>query len=443
MVIEAKGIKKTSIYLLLNLISDTLHLECKSCILFSVMPDLSPEEQLKVIKRGTVEILLEKELLAKLEQSCKTRTALKIKVGFDPTAPDIHLGHTVLLEKMRQLQDLGHEIILIIGDMTGMIGDPTGRSEIRKTLTREKVLENAETYKEQVFKILDRKKTGVRFNSEWLEKMTAMDVIKLQARQTVARMLEREDFKKRFMNQNPIGIHEFIYPLLQGHDSVVLESDVEIGGTDQRFNLLMGRELQEGAGQKPQVLIIMPLLEGTDGVKKMSKSLDNYIGISESAKEIYGKTMSISDELMIKYYELLSHISLDELNKLKKGMKDGTVHPKKAKESLALELAGRYWDETAARAAKEEFEIVFKDKGLPDDIPVFALDGAEHEIWLPKILKESGLAKSTGEAMRLIKQGGVSVNNTKWTDPDKKLSAGEEHLIKVGKRRFLKLVPGL
>jgi tyrosyl-tRNA synthetase len=343
---------------------------------------------------------------------------------------------------MRQLQDLGHEIILIIGDMTGMIGDPTGRSEIRKTLTREKVLENAETYKEQVFKILDRKKTGVRFNSEWLEKMTAMDVIKLQARQTVARMLEREDFKKRFKNQNPIGIHEFIYPLLQGHDSVVLESDVEIGGTDQRFNLLMGRELQEGAGQKPQVLIIMPLLEGTDGVKKMSKSLDNYIGISESAKEIYGKTMSISDELMIKYYELLSHISLDELNKLKKGMKDGKVHPKKAKESLALELAGRYWDETAARAAKEEFEIVFKDKGLPDDIPVVALDGAEHEIWLPKILKESGLAKSTGEAMRLIKQGGVSVNNTKWTDPDKKLSAGEEHLIKVGKRRFLKLVPG-
>jgi len=405
------------------------------------MPDLSPEEQLKVIKRGTVETLLEKELLEKLKQSCKTGIPLKIKVGFDPTAPDIHLGHTVLLEKMRQLQDLGHEIILIIGDMTGMIGDPTGRSEIRKPLTREEVLENAETYKEQVFKILDREKTVVRLNSEWLAKMSAMDVIKLQAKQTVARMLEREDFKQRFRNQNPIGIHEFIYPLLQGHDSVVLESDIEIGGTDQRFNLLMGRELQEDAGQKPQVLIIMPLLEGTDGVKKMSKSLDNYIGISEPAKEIYGKTMSISDDLMMKYYELLSHISLDELNTLKKGIKDGTVHPKKAKEALALELAERYWDETAARTAQEEFETVFKDKGLPDDIPVITLDSDEREVWLPKVMKESGLAKSTGEAMRLIKQGGVSVNNIKWSDPDKKLPAREEHLIKVGKRRFVKLVP--
>ena len=405
------------------------------------MPDLSPEEQLKVIKRGTVETLLEKELLEKLKQSCKTGIPLKIKVGFDPTAPDIHLGHTVLLEKMRQLQDLGHEIILIIGDMTGMIGDPTGRSEIRKPLTREEVLENAETYKEQVFKILDREKTVVRLNSEWLAKMSAMDVIKLQAKQTVARMLEREDFKQRFRNQNPIGIHEFIYPLLQGHDSVVLESDIEIGGTDQRFNLLMGRELQEDAGQKPQVLIIMPLLEGTDGVKKMSKSLDNYIGISEPAKEIYGKTMSISDDLMMKYYELLSHIGLDELNALKKGIKDGTVHPKKAKEALALELAERYWDETAARTAQEEFETVFKDKGLPDDIPVITLDSNEREVWLPKVMKESGLAKSTGEAMRLIKQGGVSVNNIKWSDPDKKLPAREEHLIKVGKRRFVKLVP--
>ncbi|UCH79806.1 MAG: tyrosine--tRNA ligase [Nitrospiraceae bacterium] len=402
------------------------------------MTTLLPEEQLNVIKRGTVEIIPEKELLKKLEQSCKTKIPLKIKVGFDPTAPDIHLGHTVLLEKMRQLQDLGHEIILIIGDLTGMIGDPTGRSEIRKPLTRDDVLHNAETYKQQVFKILDQKKTVVRFNSEWLEKMTSLEIIKLQAKQTVARMLEREDFKQRFKNQNPIGIHEFMYPLLQGHDSVVLESDMEIGGNDQRFNLLMGRELQQDAGQEPQVLVIMPLLEGTDGIKKMSKSLDNYIGISEPAKEIFGKIMSISDGLMLKYYELLSHISLDELNRLKKGLKDGTVHPKKAKEDLALEIAGRYWDKDAALKAREEFETVFRDKGIPDDIPVFAVD-KEKEIWLPRIMKDAGLANSTGEAMRLIKQGGVCVNNDRWTDPDKKLIAGPEYLLKVGKRRFLKL----
>ena len=403
------------------------------------MSIISPEEQLKIIKRGTIEILPEKELLKKLVKSVNNKTALKIKVGFDPTAPDIHLGHTVLLEKMRQLQDLGHEIILIIGDLTGMIGDPTGRSEIRKPLTKEDVLQNAETYKQQVFKILDEKKTVVRCNSEWLEKMTSMEIIKLQAKQTVARMLEREDFKQRFKNHTPIGIHEFIYPLLQGHDSVVLASDIEIGGTDQRFNLLMGRELQQDAGQEPQVLVIMPLLEGTDGIKKMSKSLDNYIGIAEPAKEMYGKILSISDELMIKYYELLSHISLDELNTLKQGLKNGSVHPKKAKEDLALEIAGRYWDKDAALKAREEFETVFKDKGLPDDIPVFTVDDKEQEFWLPKIMKDSGLAKSTGEAMRLIKQGGVHVDNKKWTDPNKKLSAGQEYLLKVGKRRFLKL----
>ncbi len=403
------------------------------------MSTLSPEEQLQIIKRGTVEILLEKQLLKKLETSFKEQIPLKIKVGFDPTAPDIHLGHTVLLEKMRQLQDLGHEIILIIGDLTAMIGDPTGRSEIRKPLSRQDVLQHAETYKEQVFKILDESKTVVRYNSEWLENMTSMEIIKLQAKQTVARMLEREDFKQRFKNQNPIGIHEFIYPLLQGHDSVVLESDIEIGGTDQRFNLLMGRELQEDAGQIPQVLIILPLLEGTDGVKKMSKSLGNYIGIAEPAKEIYGKILSISDDLMVKYYELLSHISLDALNTLKQGLKDGSIHPKKAKESLALEIAGRYWDQDTAIKARDEFDTVFKDKGLPDDIPVFNMGEGDQDCWLPKIMKDSGLAKSTGEAMRLIKQGGVSIDNDKCTDPDKKLSAGQEFLLKVGKRRFLRL----
>lgn len=399
-----------------------------------------PDKQLKIIKRGVAEILPEKEFLHKLERSCKTGVPLKVKAGFDPTAPDIHLGHTVLLEKMRQLQDLGHEIILIIGDLTGMIGDPTGRSEIRKPLTREEVLQNAETYKQQVFKVLDAEKTEVRFNSEWLEKMTSMEIIRLQARQTVARMLEREDFKQRFASHNPIGIHEFIYPLLQGYDSVVLKADIELGGTDQRFNLLMGRELQQDYGQAQQALIIMPLLEGTDGIKKMSKSLGNYIGISEAPKEIFGKLMSISDELMLRYYELLSHISLEELTTLKNGIKSGSVHPMEAKKALALELVERYYDSEAAVKAKYEFENIFREKGLPDDMPVFKLKNKEEDVWLPGIMKEAGIAKSTGEAMRLIKQGGVSVDDEKWTDPDKKLPPGE-YLLKVGKRRFLKIVP--
>jgi tyrosyl-tRNA synthetase len=406
------------------------------------MDILKPEEQLRIIKRGTVEILLEDGLRKKLKKSFQTKTPLKIKVGFDPTAPDIHLGHTVLLQKMRQFQDLGHEVILIIGDLTGMIGDPTGRSEIRKPLTKEDVQKNAETYKEQVFKVLDREKTQVRFNSEWLGKMSAMEIIKLQAKQTVARMLEREDFKKRFASHNPIGIHEFMYPLLQGHDSVVLNSDIEIGGTDQKFNLLMGRELQQDSGQEPQVLVILPLLEGTDGVKKMSKSLGNYIGISELPKEIFGKIMSISDELMIKYYELLSHISVDELNVLKTGIREGSVHPMDAKKSLAAEIVERYHDREAAESARNEFQNIFKKKGLPDDIPVVQLE-AESEVWLAQIMKESEFinAGSTGEAMRLIKQGGVSVDGKKWTDPRGKLSVEKEHIMKVGKKSFLKIVP--
>ena len=416
-----------------------LHLLRKILYSFSVMKMGPPAEQLKIIKRGAAEILLEDELLKKLEVSFRKASPLKIKVGFDPTAPDIHLGHTVLLEKMRQFQDLGHEVIMIIGDMTGMIGDPTGRSEIRKPLTRDEVLRNAETYKEQVFKVLDRKKTHVRFNSEWLEKMTVMDMIRLQAKQTVARMLERDDFKKRFASHNPIGIHEFIYPLFQGYDSVVLEADIEIGGTDQRFNLLMGRELQQDIGQPPQVLVIMPLLEGTDGVKKMSKSLGNYIGISESPKEIFGKIMSVSDELMIRYYELLSHISLDQLNELKKGIKSGSHHPMEAKKNLASEMVERYHGSESAGKAREEFETVFKNKGIPDDVPVFHVEG-EEDIWLPGLMKQSGLAPSTGEAMRLIRQGGVSVDGVKWSEPDRKLLPGE-YLLKVGKRKFLKIVP--
>jgi tyrosyl-tRNA synthetase len=397
---------------------------------------LKPEEQLKIIKRGAVEILTEKELLERLADSYKTGRPLRIKAGFDPTAPDIHLGHTVLLEKMRQFQDLGHEVIFIIGDFTGMIGDPSGRSELRKPMTKEEVLKNAETYKTQAFKILDPAKTRIRFNSEWLEGLTAAELIRLQAKQTVARMLEREDFKQRFERHNPIGIHEFIYPLLQGYDSVAVGADIEIGGTDQRFNLLMGRELQRDHGQKEQVLVIMPLLEGLDGINKMSKSLGNYIGITEPPKEMFGKIMSISDELMLRYYELLSHISMEELQELKRGLKEGRVHPKKAKEDLALEIVERYWGKEEALKAREEFERIFRDKGLPENIPEYK---ASTVTWLPQIMKDSGVTKSTSEAIRLIKQGAVSINGERCTDPDKTLPQGE-HLLKVGKRRFLKVI---
>lgn len=418
------------------------------------MPMLKPEEQLKEIKRGAVEILLEDELIKKLERSFSTGTPLKIKAGFDPTAPDIHLGHTVLLEKMRQFQSLGHTVIFLIGDFTGMVGDPTGRSEIRKPLTREEVLRNAETYKKQAFKILDPDKTEVRFNSEWLNKISLIEFVRLGSMQTVARMLEREDFKRRFENEQELSIIEFYYPLIQAYDSVALKADVEIGGTDQKFNLLMGRTIQKRYGMAEQVVIMLPLLEGTDGVKKMSKSLGNYIGISEPAGEIFGKIMSISDDLMIKYYELLSHISIEELKKLKEGLKDNTVHPMDAKKSLASEIAERYWGKEAAVSVKEEFENIFKNKGVPDEIPKITIGGIVSATlpvlegpgtgrsninWLPQIMKDSGLTKSTSEAIRLIKQGAVSIDGEKWTDPDKNLPFGE-YLLKAGKRRFLKIL---
>lgn len=396
---------------------------------------LEPERQLELIKRGAVEIILEKDLIHKLERSFKENTPLRIKAGFDPTAPDIHLGHTVLLEKMRQFQELGHEVIFLIGDFTGMIGDPSGKSETRKPLTKEEVLENARTYKEQIFKILDPEKTIIDFNSRWMSSMAVEDLIKLTSHYTVARMLEREDFKQRFTNQGPISIHEFIYPLVQGYDSVMLRADVELGGTDQRFNLLVGRELQKEYGQKPQCLVIMPLLEGTDGVKKMSKSLGNYIGISEAPREMFGKIMSLSDILMIRYYELLSHISMEELNALKQGITGGTVHPKKAKEDLAFEIVERYWGKDAAIKAKKDFEHIFRDREIPEDIPGISMASTG---WLPQIIKDAGLAKSTSEAIRLMKQGGVKIGESSLSDPDTKLQPGE-HIIKIGKRKFLKV----
>ena len=400
---------------------------------------LTPEKQLEIIKRGAVEVIVETDFLKKLEKSYSENRPLRIKAGFDPTAPDIHLGHTVLLEKMRQFQELGHEVVFLIGDFTGMIGDPTGRSETRKPLTTEEVLKNAETYKKQVFKILDPEKTQVCFNSEWLSKMNVMDMVRLGTMQTVARMLEREDFKKRFENQQDITILEFYYPLFQAYDSVYLRSDVELGGTDQKFNILMGRTLQRKMGVEEQTVVLMPLLEGLDGVNKMSKSLGNYIGIGESPKEMYGKIMSTTDDLMIRYYELLSHISLEEFHALKEGLGKGDVHPKGAKEDLAVEIVGRYWGREEALKVKEEFEHIFKQKGLPDEVPLVELDGEEEGMWVPKIMKLSGLTASTGEAIRLIKQGGVVIDDQKQNDPDAKLPKGT-YLFKAGKRRFCKVV---
>lgn len=395
---------------------------------------LSPEKQLEIIKRKTVEIILEKELLNKLEKSFRERRPLVVKAGFDPTAPDIHLGHTVLLEKMRQFQELGHKVIFLCGDFTGLIGDPSGKSETRKPLTKEEVLENARTYKEQIFRILDPEKTIIDFNSRWMSSMTVDELIRLTSHYTVARMLERDDFKQRFVSQGPISIHEFIYPLIQGYDSVMLKADVELGGTDQKFNLLVGRELQKEYRQKPQVLVLMPLLEGTDGTKKMSKSLANYIGITEPPREMFGKIMSINDELMLKYYELLSRISVEGFNDLKKGLANGTIHPKKAKEDLAFEIVERYWGKDAALNVKEEFEHIFKEKKLPEEIPEITTSIS----WLPEIMKTVGAVTSTSGAIRIIIQGGVKVDGSTVIDPDITLQLGE-HTIKVGKRKFYKI----
>ncbi len=401
------------------------------------MKEMTPYEQLEYLRRGTVEIIEEEELLEKLKKSQETGIPLRVKAGFDPTAPDIHLGHTVLIRKMRHFQELGHEVYFLIGDFTGMIGDPSGRSETRPPLTKEQVLENAKTYAEQVFKILDPEKTKVVFNSQWMSKFKAEDFIRLCAKYTVARMLEREDFKKRYESNRPIGIHELIYPLIQAYDSVAIKADVELGGTDQRFNLLVGREIQREYGQEPQVIITVPILEGLDGIQKMSKSLGNYVGITEPPQEMFGKIMSITDELMWRYYELLTDIPLEEIERLKQKVAEGTEHPKEVKKRLAMEIVSRYHSQAAAKKAAEEFERIFAKGGIPENIPTVEI--IEDKIWIPRLLKDQGLVKSTSEGKRLIAQSAIQLNGKRISDEEITLSPGE-HVFKVGKRRFLKLI---
>ncbi|MGS0681356.1 tyrosine--tRNA ligase [Shewanella sp. 125m-7] len=395
------------------------------------MADL--EQALAEIKRGTDEILLEADLLEKLKEG----RPLKIKLGADPTAPDIHLGHTVILNKMRTFQELGHEVIFLIGDFTGMVGDPSGKNSTRPPLTREQVLANAETYKQQVYKILDPAKTRIEFNSTWLEPLGAAGMIRLASQQTVARMMERDDFKKRYGSGQSIAIHEFMYPLLQGYDSVALEADVELGGTDQKFNLLMGRELQKSAGQKPQTVIMMPLLEGLDGVKKMSKSAHNYIGVSEPAGEMFGKIMSISDVLMWRYFELLSFRPLTEIEQFKADVEAG-ANPRDVKIALAKEIIARFHDEAAADAAHQEFISRFQKGNIPDDIEELEIAAGEG-IAIANLLKEAGLVSSTSDAMRMIKQGAAKIDGDKIEDTRLQLVAGTSAVFQVGKRKFAKI----
>ena len=389
------------------------------------------QTQLEVIKRGATEILPEEALIAKLER----KRPLRIKAGFDPTAPDLHLGHTVLIQKMKQFQELGHEVIFLIGDFTGMIGDPTGKSETRKQLTVEEVARNAETYKEQIFKILDPKKTTVEFNHRWMEKMDAVSMVGLAAKYTVARMLERDDFKQRYQKQQPISIHEFLYPLMQGYDSVVLKADVELGGTDQRFNLLMGRELQREYGQEAQVVLTMPLLEGLDGVQKMSKSLGNYVGITDPPEEMFGKIMSISDTLMWRYYELLSDRDLKEIQSLRLQVEGGSLHPMEVKKFLAMELVARFHGTSAAESARSYFETKFQKKRTPAEIR--KQFSAPEPIWICRLIVDVlEFAKSTSEARRLIAQGAVKVDGQVVSDVNFQFHYPQHQVVEVGKNRI-------
>ncbi len=398
---------------------------------------VSVEEQMRLIKHGVAEVLPEEELQKKLKRSVEENKPLIIKLGLDPTAPDIHLGHTVVLRKLKLFQDFGHQVIILIGDFTARIGDPTGKSVTRKPLDAETVLRNAETYKEQIFKILDPEKTIVRYNSEWLDSLSFSEVLKLGAKYTVARMLERDDFHKRYTEGRPIGVHEFFYPLMQGYDSVALHADVEFGGTDQTFNVLMGRHLQQEYGMEPQVIITMPILEGLDGVQKMSKSLGNYIGIDEAPNEMYGKAMSIPDELMMRYFMLVTDMSIEEQEELAKNLEAGTAHPRDVKMKLAYTIVELYHGETAAQMAQDEFVRVFQQRSMPTDIPEYAVATLE-EVWLPKFLTEAGLSPSNSEARRSLKQGAVKINGEKHTDGEN-LTLEEGMIIQVGKRKYIKI----
>jgi len=392
------------------------------------------EDVLELIKRGTDEILVEAELIKKLEEG----RPLRIKAGFDPTAPDLHLGHTVLINKLKQFQDLGHEILFLIGDFTAMIGDPTGKSVTRPPLTAEEIAKNSETYKEQVFKILDPEKTKVVFNSEWMSKMSAADMIQLAGKVTVARMLERNDFGERYSSNTPISIHEFLYPLVQGYDSVAMEADIELGGTDQKFNLLMGRTLQGNYGKPQQCTLTMPILEGLDGVQKMSKSLNNYIGIRDEPNDMFGKIMSISDELMWRYFELLSFRPMQEITEWQKDCQGG-ANPRNYKVKLAQEIIARFHDEAAAVKALEDFEAQFKRGAIPDDIPEIELEVMEGGYPIALLLKEAGLTSGTSDSNRMVKQGAVKIDGEKLGDAKLLVQAGTERVYQVGKRKFAKV----
>jgi len=401
------------------------------------------ERQWQILKRGAVEIIPEEEFRTKLAKAIKEKKPLKAKLGLDPSAPDIHIGHTVPLQKLRQFQDLGHLVQLVIGDFTGQIGDPSGKSETRKQLTPAEVKANAETYLNQLFKVLDKEKTEVHFNSTWLAPLNFAEVVNLSAKMTVARMLERDDFEKRYKANLPISIHEFFYPLMQGYDSVALHSDVELGGTDQKFNLLMGRHLQKEYGQVQQAVLMLPLIEGLDGVQKMSKSLGNYIGIDEEPNEIYGKSMSIPDQLMSKYFKLVTDLPHQEVTEMVEGLENNTIHPRDAKMKMAFTLVKMYHGELAAIEAEKHFRTVFQQRELPEDIPQIELaaDGfADGKVWIVKLLVDLGLVASNGEGRRMVQQGAVKINGEKLENADAEITLENELIIQVGKRKFAKII---
>ncbi len=397
------------------------------------------KEQYELITRGAIDILPEGEFEERLKKSIAENKPLRVKQGFDPTAPDIHLGHTVGIRKLKQFQDLGHQVVLIIGDYTGLVGDPSGRSATRPQLTYDQVMANAETYQKQFFKILDKSKTEVHFNGEWFSKMDFQEIMTLASKFTVARILERDDFEKRYNSGSPISIHELFYPLMQAYDSVAIKADVEIGATEQKFNLLTGREIQQDYGVKPQLVLTTPVLVGLDGHQRMSKSIGNYIGIDESPKEIFGKVMSISDNMIYSYFELVTDVSMDRLAQIKKQLEDGSANPMNIKKELGETLVAMYHSAEAGKKARKEFKRVFSKHELPDDIPEFDCSLYDGQIWIIKIMTDSKLAKSNGEARRLIKGGGVSINGKKVGDDNLELDIKDGMLLKVGKRRFLKL----